>query len=298
MTAARQARTGVLLALTAAFLWGVHGAVAADVFSEVPPARVAQARALITVAVLVPLAWWRGTLRPRGMAWWLVALGVNLAVVNVTFYWAVDRLGVGPGATIQFLGPFFVLVWMAGVQRRHVGRVAWLAAGVAVIGVGLVTGAWQLEGSDWVGFAAGLLSAVTFASYLLLGEHLGARLPVTNVMTWGFVYASAFWLVVQPLWSFPTDISSKAWLELLFIGVVGTVIPFLAEFAALARVAVSIVGIIATTEPLFGAAAAWVLLDQVLSPTQIVGALMVVGAVASVQRWGIPQHEVPYEAVR
>jgi threonine/homoserine efflux transporter RhtA len=41
-----------------------------------------------------------------------------------------------------------------------------------------------------------------------------------------------------------------------------------------------------------------VLLEQHLSPIQILGAVMVVAAVASVQRWGIPEAEVPYEATR
>ena len=87
MTAARSTRTGVLLALSAAFLWGVSGAVAADAFSEVSPARVAETRALITTAVLVPVAWWRGMLNPKGGVGWFFVLGVNLALVNVTFYW-------------------------------------------------------------------------------------------------------------------------------------------------------------------------------------------------------------------
>ena len=85
MTVSDNTRTGVLLALAAAFMWGVSGAVAADAFSEVSPARVAEARALITTAVLVPVAWWRGLLGPRGGLHWFFLLGVNLAVVTVTF---------------------------------------------------------------------------------------------------------------------------------------------------------------------------------------------------------------------
>lgn len=279
-------------------MWGVSGAVAAGAFSEVSPARVAETRALLAVVVLVPYAWWRGLLNPGDRIWWLVALGVNLAVVNVTFYWAIERLGVGPGATIQFLGPILVLVWMVVVQRRSVNRAAWGAAAAAVFGVALVTEAWQLEGSDWLGVLAGFAAAATFASYLLLGEHLAKDLPPVTVVAWGFVFALAFWLIVQPLWTFPTDISGEAWAALLWVGIIGTVIPFISELAALARVSAGIVGVIATTEPVFGAIAAWFLLDQQLSGVQIIGALMVVVAVASIQRWGIPEAEVPLEATR
>jgi drug/metabolite transporter (DMT)-like permease len=298
MTAARSTRTGVLLALSAAFMWGVSGAVAADAFSEVSPARVAETRALITTAVLVPVAWWRGVLNPKGGVGWFFVLGVNLALVNVTFYWALDLLGVGPGATIQFLGPILVLLWMVLAEGRSVRASGWAAAVVALGGVFLVTEAWLLEGSDWLGVVAGLASAVTFASYLILGERLSHRFSIITVLTWGFVFASLIWLVVQPLWSFPTDLSGRVWAQLLWVGLIGTTVPFFASFAALQRVASGVVGVIATTEPVFAAAAAWVLLSQQLAPVQIVGGLLVLAAVASIQRWGIPDVEAPFEAAR
>ncbi len=291
-------KIGIALALTAAFLWGVSGAVAADVFDVVPPARVARGRALLASAVVVPYVVWRGAIEPQGQLGWLALLGVNLAVVNVTFYWAVDLLGVGPGATIQFLAPILVLGWMVTMQQRQVSSGAWAAAVLAVAGVGLITRAWQLSGSDWIGVGAGLASAVTFASYLLIGEHVGRTVPAATVVAWGFVFASAFWFVAQPLWAFPTDLSVSVWWKLIWIGIAGTAIPFLVEFAALQRAASGVVGVVATVEPVIGAAAAWILIDQRLDSVQIVGGLMVVAAVASIQRWGLPDHEVPYDVVR
>lgn len=253
---------------------------------------------MITTAILVPVAWWRGVLNPRGGLGWFLVLGANLAVVNVTFYWALERLGVGPGATIQFLGPIFVLVWMVLVQGRAVRPAAWAAAVIALLGVLLVTEAWALEGADWLGVAAGLASALSFASYLLFGEALTHRYSIVTVMTWGFVFAAVIWAVVQPLWSFPTDLSGRVWAELAWVGVIGTAVPFFASFAALKRVASGIVGVIATTEPVFAAAAAWVLLGQQLGTVQILGGLLVLGAVAAIQRWGIADVETPLEAAR
>ena len=221
---------------------------------------------------------------------------MNLAVVNVTFYWAIERLGVGPGATIQFLAPVLVLGWMAAVQDRAVRTAAWIAAFVSVVGVGLVSRAWDGANADWVGVAAGLASAVLFASYLMLGEHLGKRLRPLTIMAWGFLIASAFWAVAQPLWDFPSDLSGDVWLKLLWVGVAGTALPFLIEFAALRRASAGLIGVVATTEPVIGAAAAWIMLGQRLGELQIVGGVMVVVAVASIQRRGLP--EAPYDAAR
>ncbi len=295
--AVRPATAGIIFALLAAALYGVSGAIAADVFDQVSPARVSQIRALITAAVLVPYAWHRGVMSPKGQISWLILLGLNLALVGLTFYWALDRLGVGPGATLQFLGPFMVLAWMALVQHRSVARFTWLAAGLAIGGVALITEAWALDDLDLLGLGSGITSAALFAGYFLLGEHLGKTLPALTMITWGFVFASAFWLLVLPIWSFPTDLSGRVWAEIVWVGIGGTALPFLAQFAALRRVASGIVGVVATAEPVIAAGAAWVLLSQSLSPIQIAGGLVVVLAVAAVHRWSVAGVEQPLDGV-
>jgi len=282
-----RATRGILLALLAATLWGVTGAVAAGVFDVVSPARVAQARSIVALAVLVPYAAHRGVLRLEGGLWKFALLGLNLALVNVTFYWALDALGVGPGATIQFLGPILVLGWMVVVHHTKVRSLVWVAAALAVFGVGLVTKAWTLEASDALGIAAGLASAVAFATYLLYGEYLGKTYRPAQIATWGFVFASLIWLVVLPIWTFPTEIGTRAWIDLIIVGVLGTAVPFIAGFAALRLAPSGIVGVIATAEPAIGAVAAAIMLGQALDPVQWVGVVAVVIAVAVVQRWGL-----------
>lgn len=293
----RSSTTGITLALAAAAFYGLSGAIAADAFAEVDPTRVSQARAVIASAVLVPYAAWRRRLDPEGQTFWLMALGLNLAFVGITFYWALDRLGVGPGATMQFIGPFFVLGWMAVVQRRAVGRLTWLAAAFAILGVFLITEAWALDDLDVFGLMSGLMSAALFASYFLIGERLGKTLPAMTVISWGFLYASIFWVVVLPLWSFPTDLSGTVWAELIWVGVGGTAVPFIAQFAALRRIASGIAGIVATAEPVIAAAAGWVILDQSLTPIQITGGAIVVVAVAAVHRWKLYEAERPLDVV-
>lgn len=294
----RSTRNGIAFALLAALFWGVSGAVAADAFKTVSPARVAEMRALVTSLFFIPFAVYRRALAPRGGIGWFALLGANLAIVNVTFYWAIERLGVGPGATIQFLAPIFVLAWMVVAQSRSVAPTVWVAAVVAVTGVFLTAEAWNLEGGDWTGVAWGLVSAIAFASYLIYGEFLGRRYSSISIVTWGFIFASVIWLVAQPLWTFPTDLPTKVWAELIWVGIVGTALPFLFGFSALRRAASGIVGVISTTEPVFAAAAAWVLLGQYLSVVQMLGGAMVLGAAAAIQRWGAADVEGPLEPVR
>jgi drug/metabolite transporter (DMT)-like permease len=100
------------------------------------------------------------------------------------------------------------------------------------------------------------------------------------------------------LWEFPTNISTKAWIELLWVGMGGTMIPFLAEMAALRRVSAGVVGVIASIEPVIAAITAWWFLSQSLVAVQVAGGLLVVAAVATVQRWGVAELEVPLDSAR
>jgi drug/metabolite transporter (DMT)-like permease len=288
----------IAFALFAATLWGVSGTVAADAFSEVPPPRVAQVRSLVAAGILLPYAWRRGLLHTGGAGRQLFAFGLVLATVHVTYYWAVDRLGVGPGVTVQFLGPILVLVWMAARQKRRVPGFVWLAGGLALTGVFMVTRAWDLASLDLPGVGAGLGAAVTFAAYLLMGESLTRRLSPVTVLTYGFLVAAAVWMVFQPVWLFPTDISAKAWGELLWVGLGGTMIPFLATMAAVERASAGVVGVVTSIEPVVAAVTAWILLSQTLTPVQVIGGFLVVAAVAFVQKRGVAEVEVPFDSVR
>lgn len=271
---------GLWLALVAAVLFGVSGVVAADAFDAVDPVRVAQYRSVMAAAVLMAVAARRGVLAIRGHAGTIVVFGGLLASVTITYYWAIDRLGVGPGVTIQFLGPILVLGWMRVVQRRRVPLPAWLAAVAAVLGTAGMNGGWQ-AGPDLLGVAAGLGAALSFAGYLLVGERLGSRLPGLTVTAWGFTVSALIWLVAVP--PAVVDVSGRVWGQLIWVALAGTAVPFLLEVAALRRADPGRVGVVATAEPVVAAAVAWLALGQALSPIQLTGGAFVVAGVATVQ---------------
>lgn len=271
--------TGIWMALASAVLFGLSVVTAADVFASVEPMRVAQIRSVLAAVLLVAIAYRQRLTAHGGNLGMLAALGLNIAVVTVASYFAVQRLGVGPGSTIQFTGPVMVLVWMRFVERRAVPRVAWLVATAAVAGTALMTRAWEGRLDAW-GVVAGVVAAVTFASYLILGERLGARLPALTVLAYGFAFSALIWLVAYPPdWS---GLSRGSWTRIVLIATVGTVAPFLLEISALRRADPGSVGVVATAEPVVGAAVAWFALGQVLAPVQMVGGTITILAIAGI----------------
>lgn len=278
---------GLAMAVAAALVFGVSGAVAGGLFEELSPTRVTEARALAITATLLPYVLLTGA--PRiGRAWpWLLAFGGVLAGVTFTFYWSLDLLGVGPGATVQFVAPVFVLLWMRFVQGRIVAPIAWVASVTAVSGVAMVTQAWEVSSLDPIAVTAGVSSALLFAAYLLLAEHLVRVFPPVALTAYGFAVASVIWLIAVPITGFPTDLSTRAWWQLAVVLVFGAVVPFTLEMAAVRTIPSGLLGVIATMEPVVAGAAAWILLGQVLAPIQITGSLLVAGSVAVISRFAL-----------
>jgi drug/metabolite transporter (DMT)-like permease len=127
---------------------------------------------------------------------------------------------------------------------------------------------------------------VLFAAYLLLAELSGQRgVTPGAVLLWGFVAAVAVWSVAAPWWSWPYGRLAD-WhvaLAVLGVGLVGTLLPFFLAVGAVRVVSAAAAGIAATSEPVFAAAFAWLLLGQRLGPAQLAGGVLVVAGVVLAQ---------------
>ncbi|MEX2423726.1 MAG: EamA family transporter [Acidimicrobiia bacterium] len=274
-------RRGDLLALSSALLFGVSGTVAADAFATFSPSQIAQFRSVVAALVLGWIAFRRRQVSTGGHLGVLSLLGLFLASVTINFYWAIERLGVGPGVTIQFLAPSIVLIWMRAVQRRPVPPAAWAAALTALAGTSLITRAWEYQSLDPIGIAAGLGAAFSLAGYLISGEYLGRRLPGLTVGAYGFAISALILLVAAPI-ELPSA-GLVGWSQLVWIAVGGTALPFMMSMTALRVTDPGRVGVLQSIEPAVGAGSAWIVLGQVLTGVQLLGGLVVVMSVAVIQ---------------
>lgn len=280
------ARRGVAYTVLAALLFGVNGAVAADLVRAIPAGNIAQLRSVLAALVLGLIAYRRRAVATGGRLLALGGFGLILAIVTVSFFVAISRLGVGPGVTIQFSGPVLVLCWMRLVNKRPVPLIGWLAGAAALAGVALISGAPEFGRLDPLGLVAAGIAAVSFAAYIILSGFLGRSLPTITIAAYGFSFSGLFLLAAFRVVLPPA--TPRILIELVWLVLLGTVAPFLLEVAALRMTDPGIVGVVATLEPVVAATAAWWWLEQSLAPLQVFGGLLVVGAVALVQRYSSP----------
>jgi drug/metabolite transporter (DMT)-like permease len=299
----RHPRLGYAMAAAAAVLWGVNGAVSKTILSTgLSSERLAQVRCLGAaaglLAILAVTAPGRLRLTRRELPY-VVTFGVaGLALVQFFYFLAIHRLTIGVALLIEYLAPLLVALWARFVGHEHVRRRIWAALGAALVGLALIVNLFGGGASlSTAGVLFALGGAFAYATYVLLAEHVvGGRDPV-SLLFWGFLFASVFWAVLVPWWSFPGHFLAAStplhghlhawhlpvWLLAAWMVVLGTIVPFFLIVSALRHVSATTAGIVAMLEPVVGALVGWAWLAESLDVVQLAGAAIVLVAVALAQ---------------
>ena len=221
----------------------------------------------------------------------------GVALVQLFYFLAIHRLAIGIALLIQYLGVLLVAIYARTFGHERVRRRVWAALAMALIGLALMVELWRGVALDGLGVAYALIAAVIFAGYLLLAEHEVKHRDAISLMAWGFFFASVFWAIAQPWWSFPGHHVARTvslqgrlqswhlpvWALVLWVVVLGSIVPFSLIVAALRHVSATRVGIAAMLEPVVATIVAWAWLRETLSPVQLVGAAVVLAGIVLAQ---------------
>lgn len=231
----------------------------------------------IASAALVLAAWrrpWRA-LRSldRADRRLLAAWGVVLALMNCCFYVAIERLPLGTVAAIEFL-PVVVLAALGARSPRN-----GLALALAVGGVYLLTDV-RLAGEP-LGVAIAFVNALLFAVYIVLAHRVArlSELSGTDGLAASMLIAA---VAVTPLggWqAIPAFTDPVALLAGLGVGLSSSVIPYVADQLAMARLARSTYALMVSILPATATVIGIAVLSQVPSLHEVAGVALVVAGV-------------------
>jgi drug/metabolite transporter (DMT)-like permease len=291
------------MALTAAGLWAVNGVISKVIIEsgDVPAQRLTEVRttgAFVILFVVLALAR-PGSLRVRREELpVLLTFGVlGLALVQWFYFEAISRLDIGVALLIQYVAPILVALWARFVYHEPVRRRIWASLCLSILGVALLVQLWDGLTLDGVGVAAAIGSAITFSIYILSAERAVRRRDPVSLVCYGFLLATIFWAVIQPLWTFPLDrvddtvsllgrlddISLPVWLLMAWMVVFGTIVPFALLAASLRHIPASRAAITAMFEPVAATVFAYAWLGEALTATQLVGGIVVLAAISLAQ---------------
>jgi len=246
---------------------------------------------LITLGLIRP-AWLRVGSSNLG---YLAIFGLMLALFNSLWTLAVSLDGAAVGTVLVYCSAAFTALLGWWLLKERLGWAKILAVAVSLGGCVLVSGAlgpaaWKLH---LVGTVSGVLAGLMWAIYSLMGRSAAQRgLNPWTTLFYTFGFAAIFMLFVNLTSTGhipgaairPSDFLwlGKAWIGwgILFLLSVGpTLCGYGVYNVALTYLPSSVVNLIATSEPVFTAITAYILLGERLTWIQIIGSLLTLGGV-------------------
>jgi drug/metabolite transporter (DMT)-like permease len=291
-------RLGYAMVATAATLFAINGSVSKVVLdSGLSSLELAQIRATCAAVGLLAflLLFARARLRVgRRELLLLVAFGiVGVALVQWLYFVAIENLPVGVALLIEFTAPLFVALFARFVYKERIRRRIWAAVALCLVGLAVVVEVWAGVAFSTVGVTAALGGALGLTAYLLMAERERRHRDPVSLTFYGFLFATALWAVVQPLWQFPWDVlddsvslqgnlseqTAPVWALVGFVVVVGTIITFSLLTGALRHIPATRASIVATLEPVIATGVAWVWLGESFGTAQLVGGAIVLAGI-------------------
>eukprot|EP01023_Acetabularia_acetabulum_P024822 TRINITY_DN2388_c0_g1_i3.p1 TRINITY_DN2388_c0_g1~~TRINITY_DN2388_c0_g1_i3.p1 ORF type:complete len:415 (-),score=76.07 TRINITY_DN2388_c0_g1_i3:3178-4422(-) len=209
-----------------------------------------------------------------------------------------------------FTGTFTVLAVpiLVGLSGRKIPLSTWGAAVVAIFGVGLLT----TSGGDFsVGDAWCIASAILFGVHKFRTETITARFKeetqdLIAVQLMVLATLSSFFTIplvantlasgqtLQEIW---TGVVDLPWIALVYMGLATTAFTLWIEMESLKEVSAPLAALIYTSEPLWGATFAWILLDERWGATGWVGAALIISSSLFCQLSGEQAEKVSNEKI-
>ena len=249
--------TGVVMALSAAALWGTTGTAQNFVASQISPywvgaLRLAIASAFFAACVLLGRSGhFAGGQGYRTVWRWALLAGAAVAVYNLSFFAGVKATGVAVGTGVAIgSGPVWAGLLEALFNRKAPRPVWWLGSVLAVAGISLMLLAGGSDAHvDVTGLGLCLLSGLSYASYTLISKHLVGLTTPTMATFLVFSVAAVIAVPVAALVSPPLVMSAATWLMVSYLGVVVTGVAYLLFSHALRRVSAASCVTLTLAEP-------------------------------------------------
>lgn len=277
--------SGVLLCLASAAAFGAMGIFGKLAYDEsvtvgtLLVVRFALAAALFWGLVAVTRTWRKVAGRDVLVALALGAFGY--AAQAGAFFAALDRMDASLLSLLLYTFPAIVAAAAVLLGRERWSRRTGAALVLASAGLLLVLGA--AGHLDPLGTVLGIVAAVVYSTYILSSQGVAGRVgPLALsalVCTGATVTLTLATVAIGDL--HPAAVTAAGWAWLAAIAVVSTVGAVGLFFAGLARVGPTQASILSTVEPVTTVALAFVVFGEALQPVQLLGGLLVLGAVAA-----------------
>ncbi len=220
---------------------------------------------------------------PRGDWWWKASvLGLlNVGAFFPLLFIGAYRLPGGVAATVGAIQPLIVVtlahVWLG--ERATAVKVGAGIAGVAGVALLVLTPAAKL---DALGVAAAVSGAILMAAGVALTKAWKPPVAPLTLTAWQLTAGGIFLIPIAAFEGLPdAGFTGTNVLGYLWLGLAGTAVAYSLWFRGIGRLPASVVTFLSLTASLSAATIGWLWLGQSLTPVQIAGGVLALGAIAA-----------------
>lgn len=292
--------------MLAPIAWGTTYVTVTQLLPDGRPLLVAAMRVLPAGLVLLVVSAVIKPWRPHGSEWWRTT---KLAIFNFGIFFpllsvAVYRLPGGVASAVGGLQPLFVATLsrpLAGNVPRQRDLVVGSVAAIGVCLVAIHPGA----GLDAVGLLAAVGANLSFAVGVVLTKRYAAPPNRIAATGWQLLIGGAILLpLMVVVEGAPPSLSERNLVGFAYLSLIGTALAFVVWFNGIRRLPAVAPPLLGLAAPVTGAVLGWAILDQSLTPLQLVGFAIAIGSIvygastgASGARVVVPQALAPMWAV-
>lgn len=278
---------GMLLGLAGVAIFALTIPATRVAVADLPPAFVALGRAVVAALLAAAwLAWKRLPFPPRAalLPLAMVSLGCIIGFPWLTSI-ALQTLPASHGAVLIGILPLATAAVSAlrGNDQPSPGFWAMALAGsLLVIAFALHQSGGSFHQADLLMFAAVLLAAVGYTEGARLSQSMGGQ----QVISWALVLSAPLLAPVLLWLSWPhvdaiVHAGVRAWISFGYVSAFSMYIGFLFWYGGMVRGGIARVGQVQLVQPFISLAAAWLMLDEPLAPSNVLFALAVIAVVAA-----------------
>ena len=210
----------------------------------------------------------------------LAVSGIAMGASWVFLYEAYARIGVSISSLLYYCGPVIVMALSPLLFKEKLTAVKTIGFLSVLCGIFLVNGNAFGGNSDTFGILCGLLSAVMYSLMVIFNKKApnitGLENAALQLLT-SFLTVAVFVGLKQ---GFMINIPKVSILPVLILGLLNTGIGCYFYFSSIGNLPVQTVAICGYIEPLSAVLFSVLFLKEIMSPMQMIGAIMILGGAA------------------
>ena len=251
---------GILLALIAATLWGVSGVSGQFLFErrEINPEWLVTIRLLMAGGILLGYAhskridiWaiWRNN---SDIVQLLIFASLGMVALQYTYFNAIKLSNAATATVLQFIGPIFIIGYIALKTKKAPSTTEWLSLGLATLGIFLLVSHGNVRNltMSLPALLWGVASALFLAVYTIQPMALFQKYHSAIVVGWGMLLGGVILNFFCPVWQVTGIWDKLTILNLTSVILFGGVIAFFCFGEAIKIIGAHKSSIVITAEPL------------------------------------------------